>query len=212
MKIRLGIILILVLLVGLFGCTQITLKITKYAPQDMDNINIETSPSFISDLVFYKLHSDPSFEINANIYEFNNILSLLISIKNKTGKDLEPSEYSISLVDGRDLKKIKMLTLQNLLDIRARYTGSKGAIQDQVIETTVSSALRVANVPTKEKLIELIDLGVNNYFSFRPIYSKETRQGVLCFIPSFKLEYPLGIMVKIKSNDYAFYFEPLPNQ
>ncbi|MFA6430816.1 MAG: hypothetical protein WCV91_00310 [Candidatus Margulisiibacteriota bacterium] len=191
---------------ALYGCAQVSLEVTEYKPQNIEPKPIE---SFIKDINYFSLHDDPSFEVDATIYEYNNIISLLISVKNKTGEDLEPEHYSISLADGRDHKPIKMLSRDDMLAIRAKYAGvSKGAIQDQVIEATMSNALKVANMPTKEKVIDLMTLGISKYFSFRKIYSKETREGVICFIADFKLEYPLTLSLKIKNRTLPFIFIP----
>lgn len=204
MKIKL--LLVALASLALFGCAQVSLKITEYKPQ---NIELKPVESFIKDINYFSLQDDPSFEVNATIYEYNNIISLLISIKNKTKQDLEPENYSISLADGRDYKPIKMLSRDDMLAIRAKYAGvSKGAIQDQVIEATMSNALKVANMPTKEKVIDLMTLGINKYFSFRKIYSSETREGVICFIADFNLEYPLTLSIKINDRILPFYFMP----
>ncbi|HLD34966.1 MAG TPA: hypothetical protein VJB62_03830 [Patescibacteria group bacterium] len=191
---------------ALFGCAQVPLDITKYVPQDA---KIKPFESFISTIQLYSLNEDPDYEVDANIYEYNNVLSMIIAIQNKTKEDLAPENYSITLADGRDLKKIKLLSRQELINIRAKYAGdSNGAIQDKVVEATMTNALKVANMPTKEKLADLITIGINNYFSFRTIYANDTRQGVLCFIPDFKLEYPLTLSVKINDRVLPFYFMP----
>lgn len=191
----------------LAGCAQTPLQTTKFTPQ---NDRMPVTTPYIPDLPLYYLYSDPSLEVSANIYEYNNMLTLFIIIKNKTKENLLPENYSISLTDGRDYKEIKMLSRQDLINIRSKYIdASNGSIQDQVIEATMTNAMKVANMPTKEKLAELITLGVNNYFSFRPVYPNEVRQGVLCFLPDFKLEYPLTIFIKIKSKNLAFHFLPV---
>ena len=65
------------------------------------------------------------------------------------------------------------------------------------------------DAPTKGKLAQIIQYGIDNYFSYRPIYKGEQRSGILCFIPNFKLEYPLTLRVKIqkKTIDLLFYPE-----
>lgn len=208
MKLKFILILILLSCFLLFGCEQVPLQITYFTPH---NTKAQVIPSFFSEMDLYKLHEDEDFEIYANICEYNNILTMIMSIKNKTKVDLEPENYSITLTDGRDFKKIKMLTREDILNIRTKYAGNKNAaIQDQVIEATVNNALKVTNVSTKAKMVQLIDLVINNYFSFRPIFANETRRGILCFLNDFKLEYPLGIMLKIKTKILIFYFVPQP--
>ena len=201
--------LLLLSIFFLMGCEQLPASITSYKPQD-PKIN-QTIP-FLEKNEVYKLYNGPDCEVNANIFEYNNILILMVNIKNNGDKDLEPKDYSISLTDGRDLKKIKLLSRQDLVVMKAKYSGSTGPLQDQVIEATMTNAMKVANVPTKEKVAQLIDLGIINYFSFRPIYAHESRQGVLCFLPNFTLEYPLGLQITIGDKDLSYYFIPQPKE
>jgi len=200
------IILFSLLALFLNGCSQVALDITSYTPLEKTGDPI---PSFVKGIALYPLYSDVGLEVAANIYEFNNIMTLFLAIKNETDRDIAAGSYSIFVSDGRDNKELKRLSRQDMLNIKMKYTGTPGgAIQDQVINVTMSNAMKVANVPTKEKLAELIGLMADNYFSFRPIYARETRQGILCFMPDFKLEYPLTITLRMPSGDKNFVFLP----
>lgn len=195
------------LTIFIFGCAQMPLEIIKYLPQ---NAGSKLEPSFIQDLNLYNVYEDNNFDVDANVYEYNNIIALLIAVKNKRAEMLSPEDYSIGLADGRDLKPVRMLSRQELLNIKLKYTSNdRGAITDQAIEATMGNVMKIANFPTKEKMAELIDLGANNYFSFRPIYQGEIRQGILCFMPDFKLEYPLTVQVKLPGKVLALKYWPV---
>lgn len=186
------------------GCSQAPIQIKKYTPK---NAKVKISTPFLHEFSLYQIYDAHDYNIQANIYEYNNIIAVMIEITNKSAKNLEAEEYTIDLTDGRDFKPIRMLKRQDLINIRAKFTsGTKGAIQDQVIEATMNNAMKVANVNTKEKLVSLLNLAIDNYFSFRTIYAKETRQGLLGFMPDFKLEYPLTIFIKLPEKEVAFQF------
>jgi len=188
-------ILILLLAVALIsGCaTQVPIEITRFNPQ----ITGKNQSIFqYMDETYVSAEAD-DLTIETALFEYNSIVVLPISLTNKTIDNLEPDNYSIELFDGRDRKPAKLLKRDDLVKIRAKYTGgSPGAIQDQVIEATMTNVMNVVNVPTKDKLIKMMDYVIGNYFEFRPVYKGETRKGLLCFLRNFKFEYPLTLIVK----------------
>jgi len=199
------------ILIGLFplivGCSQVPLQVTYFDPV-LDRPNIKTIS--VSDEAYASLENS-RVSINAVIYEYNSMIALYLELSNKNSVDISPEEYSISLADGRDLKPIRLLKRSELVEIKAKFIGGgrSNALQDQLIEATMTNAMNVVNVPTKDKIIKLIDEGINQYFSFRPVYANATRTGVLCFMPDFKLEYPLTLLVKIKGEPLAIRFLPI---
>lgn len=187
------------LIAGLIGCVQVPLDVKEYVPQ-IKNAKIVPAP--LSNIEAFEVIDSDEFNVVASLYEYNGVLALALAITNKTSEEILPKDYSIRLADGRDCKKIKMLTREEMMQIRARYGGSKNYnMQDQFIEATMSNAMRAINVPTKEKLGAIADVGISNYFAFRPIYAKEKRFGVICFIPEFKLEFPLTLFVEINGRE-----------
>jgi len=60
----------------------------------------------------------------------------------------------------------------------------------------------------KGRIRQALDQVVDNYFSFRPIYANDSRDGFLCFYTDFKLDYPLILRVKLKEDVVEFKFYP----
>jgi hypothetical protein len=190
----------------LLGCTQAAIEAVNYEPV-IDQPAITTA--VVSSEVFAE-YTAADFRLTAALFEYNNVLALSLEIRNLTGEDLSAGDYSISMTDGRDRKPIIMLSRQDLISTKAKVagTGGSGPIQDQLIQATVDTLMNTINQPTKEKLIRIIDQGIDNYFSFRPVYANERRGGVLCFVPDFKLEFPLAVTVKINQEPYVIKFLP----
>lgn len=187
-------ILLLLSVVFISGCaTQVPIEIARFDPQ----VKGTTQTTFeYLDETFVSAEAD-DLTIKTALFEYNSAIALTIALTNKTIENIQPSDYSIQLFDGRDMKPLKLLTRDDLAKIRARYTGGiPGAIQDQVIEATMTNVMNAVNMPTKDKLIKLIDYAIDNYFEFRPIYRGETREGFLCFLHNFKFEYPLTLVIK----------------
>jgi hypothetical protein len=106
-----------------------------------------------------------------------------------------------------------MLTRDDLVAVRNRLSGvSNRAFQDQLIDLTITNVMKVANVPTKDQMIALLNQAIENYFEFRPIYARETRQGFICFLPHFNLEYPLTLTLKVKKREINVRFMPVDKQ
>jgi len=55
---------------------------------------------------------------------------------------------------------------------------------------------------------QALDKVVDNYFSFRPIYANDSREGFLCFYADFPLDYPMILRVKLKGDIIEFKFRP----
>ncbi len=201
-------IIVLLLLSGAFllGCAQAPLDVVRFDPV-LDRKEIKTA--IIAGETFAE-YETPDFRVSTAVFEFNGVIANSLEIRNNSDTDLPPTEYSFSLADGRDQKPIKMLSRQDLIATRAKLAGGGGGgnIQDQLIQATVDTIMNTINTPTKAKLINIVDEGVKNYFSFRPVYAKESRSGIVCFIPDFQLEYPLTLTVKIRGETARFRFNP----
>jgi len=198
--------LLILLAVFTFGCAQVPLDISRFEPViDQPSLKIATIKN--EPFVIYE---DPDYRIAAGLYEYNQVFALSLEIANNTGDDLLPADYSVSLVDGRDLKPIKIFTRQDLMAAKAKLsgTGSSGALQDQLIQATIDTIMNTTNSPTKQKLIGIIEKGIDEYFAFRTIYAGDKRSGAICFLPDFKLEYPVTLTVKVKGKPIAFRFNP----
>lgn len=167
----------------IFGCAQVPLDINYFvpAPGQPGIKTVVYNGGDYSDL------QSANYTVDASPYEYNTIIALLLVVENKSGVDVQPADYTISLTDGRDLKPLKMLTRDDLIAIKAKYSGggsggSSGAIQDQLINNSMNMIMNTVNVPTKDKLINIINQGIDNYFAFRPVYARE--KGAACFVLS----------------------------
>jgi hypothetical protein len=189
----------------LFGCAQVPLDLQKFDPA----ADLPQKTVFQKDNETYLAFEDKTAKVSTAIYEYNTVIVIPLEITNKTGQDIANAEYTITLADGRDRKTVKLISRDDLVKIKGKYSGGgSSALQDQVIETTITSLMNAVNLPTKDRLIKIIDQGIDQYFEFRPIYARETRSGVLCFIPDFKLEYPLTLSLKIKGEPIDLQFFP----
>jgi len=190
----------------LWGCATIPLQFTRF---DLIPDRKETRTVRIGEENYAEFDT-PNYKINAVVYEYSSVVVAELIILNRTKGDVGSDQYSVELTDGRDYKPVRLLTRDELIAIKSRYSGGgkPGSMQDQLIESTMNTVMNTLNVPTKDRLISYINQGIDNYFAFRPVYAGESRQGVLCFLPDFKLEYPLTIRVKLKEEKAEFRFLP----
>lgn len=143
----------------------------------------------------------------------NSLVILMLSIENKGQDVIQPEEYAIKLYDGRDLKPIKILTRQDIQVIKARMAGQAGkGIQDQVIESGLQVFSNITKLPTGNLLLKAAQEALDNYFSFRPIYPGEKREGILCFLADYKLEYPISLQINVRDDWYDMQFLPKPQK
>ncbi|OGC34305.1 hypothetical protein A2311_01240 [candidate division WOR-1 bacterium RIFOXYB2_FULL_48_7] len=146
------------------------------------------------------------------LFESQSLLLLPITIFNKTNNAIMPADYSVALYDGRDMKQIKMLTRDDLLDVKAKLQGrpSDGNIETKVINSVMDSLTFMTGDPDKQLVMQGLDLALYDYFSFRPIYPHEKRYGILCFILDFKAEYPITLNVRVGAKNHEIRFLPKP--
>lgn len=206
MKKQFIILLCLVCAPFLCGCAEVPLEISRFDPvvdrPEVKLVLINNEPQAVFE--------DDKYKITAGLYEYNTIFALILAIRNETDKDLPADDYSIRLADGRDLKTIRMLTRQDLMATKSKYSsgGGSGGFQDQLLQATMDTLMNTLNVSTKQRLIKIIDQGIEQYFAFRPIYANDKRDGVLCFLPDFKLEYPITLIIKIRDEKVEMRFTP----
>jgi hypothetical protein len=154
-------------------------------------------------------YTSPKYKIETAVFEALSIMIVPITIFNNTGDDLQPSEYSISLYDGRDMKLIKMLSRSDMIKVQDKLKGGTGGgLEQQVVNSAMDSFMSITNSTDKQALIQGLDAAINNYFSFRPVYAYDKRFGVLCFLLDFKAEYPISLKVKIQKQDIILKFFP----
>jgi len=195
--------LLLVIIVG--GCGT-PIEINRFDPiTEMPGVK-----SFTLDNEIYASNANAHYRVAAALFEYNSVMVMPLEITNKTGRNIEPGQYSVSLHDGRDLKTIRLLTRKELVTVKGKLegNGSGGGLEGMALEATVNALMTAANVPTKNVMIQGLNHAINDYFSFRPVYDHETRNGLLCFLVEFKLEYPITLIVKIHGEPFKLKFMP----
>lgn len=190
----------------LTGCAKTPIEVMRFDPiNDTPDtkILVKNNETFIS-------KRSKTFKVTSALFESQSIMIMPLEIVNYTGEDIQTSEYSVSLHDGRDMKQLKMLGRDELVAVKNKLEGNPGAggFENQIINTTVNTVMGMTNLSSKEYIIKSIADAIDNYFSFRPIYTREKREGILCFIIDFKPEYPITLVVKIKDEDFYFRFMP----
>jgi len=192
----------------IFGCAQVaTYNVTELKPANLPGKTSE----YMGQKLTYAVYAGDNFRAAAAGLEYNNyIIAFNIRLINLTTKDVEGGQYKIELFDGRDMKSVRLLTRDELQAVKNTMAGgsSSGAIQDQLINTSVNTVMSAIDAPTKNKLVGIIQYGVDNYFSFRPVWARDKRDGILCFMPNFKLEYPLTLRIRYKNRTADLKFIP----
>lgn len=207
-------VLLLAASIGLFGCSSTpmppSIKIMRFDPViNSPNIDTFTSTELSIKGETMARYTSPNYKIQTAVFEALSIMIVPITIVNNTGDDLQPSNYSISLEDGRDMKTIKMLSRSEMIKIQDKLKGGTGSgLEQQVINTAVDSFMDITNSTDKQDVIRGLDAAINNYFAFRPVYAYDKRFGVLCFLLDFKAEYPISLRVKIHKQDVILKFFP----
>jgi hypothetical protein len=197
------------LLLLILGCAAVTttLDITYFEP-------IPDSPgmkTFVQDKITYVNYENHDYRITAALFEYNDICIVTLSITNETSSDVKSSDYSVGLYDGRDQKPLKIVSREDITAVRAKYAGSSSGLEitgDTVkaVESAVTAIIGVVKPSTNDMVVKGLDQAIDNYFSFRPIYAKECRDGILSFLVDFKLEYPLTLKIKLRKEEIDLKF------
>lgn len=206
-------LLVLIVPLLLLGCGNTPVEVNHFDPV-LDQPHLTKIVREDDDLVSCQTNK---FKVVAALYEYNSVIVMPLNISNKTGQTIQPKDYSISLHDGRDLKKIKMLTRTDLVKIKGKLEGSGsggggGGIESMALEATVNAIMSATSMPTKNLMLKGLDHAINDYFEFRPIWANETRAGLLCFLVDFKLEYPLTLALKVRDERIDLKFRPRPKK
>ena len=201
----------LLLLLLLVGCGAPPYEINRFEPQDDTGLTRVVLKGGEKYLAF----EGKNIDISAALFEYNNIVVLPLTILNKTNKTIMPQDYSLGLYDGRDHKPIKLVTRDDLAKFRAGISG-KGSpaipLENQAVQVAFSAIAGIIQPSEKEAIVKGMDVAINNYFEFRPIWAREAREGILCFLVDFKLEYPLTLEIKIEGQPVWLRFLPEPKK
>lgn len=198
--------LIFMMLFYVAGCAQSTLKINRFTPV----VEPPFTKLFLKDNENYIGYASENYSASAALFEYDSIIILPLEIVNRTNHDILSDKYSVSLLDGRDLKSITMLNRDHLISSKSKMGGgsSSGGIQQQLIENALNSIMDVANLSEKKIMAKGLEKAINDYFEFRPIYAGEKRSGILCFLVNFKLEHPLTLMIDLAGEKIKLRFNP----
>lgn len=202
--------MLLLTVIILSGCATSPLppqiKIIRFDPV-IDSPQVK---SFVRANETYISFESDGYAVDAAVFESQAVIFIPLTVYNNTGKEILPADYSFSLHDGRDLKTIKMLTRDEISNIKAKLEGRPGGvnIETQVINTAMDSFMDLAGNNGKASIIKAMGYAVDNYFSFRPIYPREKRTGVLCFLLNFKAEYPITLKMQIRGGVSYLRFMP----
>ena len=159
----------------------------------------------------YFISENKDHEAVFAIFGYKELLALGLEIRNKTGKDIEPEQYSLKLYDGRDLLPIKLITKEDLYQIEKKLMDPKGfSLSSPSIQGAVSAVDSLISLPSSSYLGSNLQNIIENYFEFRPVYANSSRKGFLAFYHGFKLEYPLALELNIKGESKMYYFAPVP--
>jgi len=191
----------------LFGCAE--------APINITHFDVVPNPprvkTFLLNNVNYASYETTDHKVIAALFEYQAVMVLPLEIINLTDADIEAAQYSVGLFDGRDLKPIKMLKREDLIAFKNKQQGGEavvGGIEGQVIQGTLNAILGATNRDAKGYVIKGVDQAIDRYFTFRPIYAREAREGILCFLLDFKEEDPITLRIKLKGEEIKLQFLP----
>ena len=199
--------LLILLLPLLCGCAQAPLDVNRFdLISSLPNVTTASKEGGA-----YAVYDGPGSKVTAALFEYQNVYVVHLAIENKTSTDVQTKEYSVGLYDGRDYMPLKALTRKDLLDFKAQYSKPSGAVASFGAPDVVAALTNVVNtvVPSsRAAILESIDHAVDSYYVFRPIYSHETREGIICYLLDFKPEYPITLRVALKGQNIDFKFMP----
>jgi len=192
----------------LFGCAEAPIDITNFDVV----LNSPRIKTFLLNNVKYASYETANHKVIAALFEYQAVMVLPLEIVNHTDEDVKADQYSIGLFDGRDLKPIKMLKREDLVAFKSKQQGggaaTAGGIEGQVIQGTLNAILGATNRDAKGYVLKGVDQAIDRYFSFRPIYAREAREGILCFLLDFKEEDPITLKIKLKGEVIKLQFLP----
>jgi hypothetical protein len=154
-------------------------------------------------------HTDPDYTVTAVLFEARNVFVLSLAIQNRTNSRIDPADYSVGLHDGRDLKPLQQFSRDDIINFKIAYESGKPIrTGDAAVDAALTTVVKVFDPSSRSELIKNLNQAIEDYFSFRPLYPKETREGILCYHADFRLEYPLSLLVRLKEKTIAFKWLP----
>ncbi len=154
-------------------------------------------------------YADPDYVVTAALFEAKNVFVLSLEIENQTGTQINAQDYSVALCDGRDLKPLLQFSREDIINFKLAYeSGQPIKTGEPAVDAALTTVGKLFQPSSRTEALKSLGQAIENYFSFRPLYPGETREGILCYHADFKLEYPLSLLVKIKEKTIAFKWLP----
>jgi len=192
----------------LASCAKPPVKVKLYDP-------VITSPNhMIVDKSGQKFieYSDGDCAISASMVGSQGIMVVSLRVLSRSGKDILADEYSIELADGRDLKLLRLISREVVVEYRKKLSSgqeikSGNGMLDLAL-TQFSGIMQDMGNSELSEFLKSVDWAVDHYFAFRTIYVNEPREGVLCFYADFIFEYPLTLKIKLRQKQIDLQFKP----
>ena len=190
------------------GCAKAPVKITYYEPvitSPEQKIEVENNQKVIK-------YSDNDYGVSAAMAGSQGIIVAALRIASHTGKDIKADEYTVELLDGRDLKPLKLVSREVIVEYRNKLSAGQeiktGNGMLDLALTQFSGIVEGMGRSERSEFIRSVDLAIDHYFAFRTIYVNEPREGVLSYYADFILEYPLTLRVKLRDKQIDLRFNP----
>jgi len=144
-------------------------------------------------------YADPDYVVTAALFEAQNVFVLSLEINNQTDSRINAQDYSVALCDGRDLKPLLQFSREDIINFKLAYeSGQPIKTGEPAVDAALTTVLKLFQPSSRTETLKSLGQAIEDYFSFRPLYPRETREGILCYHADFRLEYPLSLVVRIK--------------
>jgi hypothetical protein len=190
------------------GCAKPPVQIKFYEPvitSPNQEIEVKNGQKAIE-------YFDNDYAVSASMVGSQGIMVVSLRIACRTGKDIKPDEYTIELADGRDLKPLKLISREVVMEYRKKLsTGQEIKTGNGMLDlalTQFSGIIQGMGNTELSQFLKSVDWAVDHYFAFRTIYVNEPRGGVLCYYADFILEYPLTLRIKLRQKQIDLQFKP----
>jgi hypothetical protein len=202
---RIKFIILLLPVLILCGCAA-PLEVHRFKPAaDQPNIAVIT----IADEPYLR-YADPEIEVTATLFESKQVFILSLEITNKTIARIDARDYSIALCDGRDLKPLTQFSRQDIMNFKLAFErGTPIKTGEPAVDAALGTIMQLFSPASRSEIIKNLAKAIDDYFSFRPLYPQEAREGIICYHADFQLEYPLSLVIKIKEKTIALKWMPL---